>query len=133
MIASVTYKGGLRTEAKHLKSGNIIYTDAPTDNQGKGEAFSPTDLTSTSLASCILTIMGLAARNHNINMDGTTAQVHKTMASAPRRIEKIEIVIQMPPNGYNDKEKKILEKAAHHCPVGLSLHDNTEESIIFHW
>lgn len=134
MIAEVVYNGELRTTAKHLRSGTIIQTDAPIDNQGKGEAFSPTDLTSTSLAACILTIMGIAARHHKINMDGAKAEVHKKMVADPkRRIEQIKVVIHMPQNDYSDKEKKILERAAHHCPVGLSLHENTEEVVEIYW
>ena len=133
MISKVTYQGNLRTEAVHLKSGNTIHTDAPIDNHGKGEAFSPTDLASTSLASCILTIMGIAANKHDINIKGTTAEVEKIMASNPRRIAKINIKINMPLNEFSSKQKKILEAAAHHCPVGLSLNDNTEENIIINW
>jgi uncharacterized OsmC-like protein len=133
MISKVIYKGNLRTEATHLKSGNVIYTDAPTDNHGKGEAFSPTDLASTSLASCILTIMGIAANSHDINIEGTQADVEKIMTSDPRRIGKINITIKMPDHEYSSKEKKILEAAAHHCPVALSLHDKTEENIIINW
>lgn len=133
MTATVTYTGGLRTEAVHLKSGNKIITDAPTDNQGNGEAFSPTDLAATSLASCILTIMGIAAKNHDVDIVGATADVKKVMASNPRRIERIEINMTMPAKDYSDKQKTILEKAAHHCPVGLSLHENTEEVISIIW
>lgn len=133
MIAKVEYKGHLRTEAQHLKSGDIIHTDAPKDNQGKGEAFSPTDLTATSLASCILTIMGIAARNNNIDIAGASAEVHKKMVNNPRRIERIEIVISMPENNYDEDQVAILERAAHHCPVSLSLHPNTKEIISIHW
>jgi len=133
MISKVIYQGNLRTEATHLKSGNVIYTDAPTDNHGKGEAFSPTDLASTSLASCILTIMGIAANRHEINIEGAQADVEKIMTSKPRRIGKINITITMPDLEYSSKEKKILEAAAHHCPVGLSLHDETEENITIIW
>lgn len=133
MISTVTYLGDLRTEARHIKSGNIIMTDAPTDNKGKGEAFSPTDLTATSLASCILTIMGIAAREHKIDIKGTTAEVHKFMNSQPRYISEIRIHLQMPPKLYSDKEKKILERAAHHCPVALSLGDKTQETIEISW
>jgi len=133
MTASITYTGSLRTEATHLRSGNKIITDAPIDNQGKGEAFSPTDLMATSLASCILTIMGIAARNHNINMDGTTATVNKIMGSAPRRIARLEIEVVMPKRDYETKERKILEAAAHGCPVGLSIHSDLEEVVTFVW
>ena len=133
MTSKVTYKGGLRTEAIHLKSGNTIITDAPVDNHGNGEAFSPTDLTVTSLGSCILTIMGIAASRKDIDINGATADIKKIMASDPRRIARIEINITMPANNYADKDKKLLEKAAHHCPVGLSLHDNTEEVVSITW
>ena len=133
MTSKVTYKGGLRTEAIHLKSGNTIITDAPVDNHGNGEAFSPTDLTVTSLGSCILTIMGIAASRKDIDINGATADIKKIMASDPRRIARIEINITMPANNYSDKDKKLLEKAAHHCPVGLSLHDNTEEVVSITW
>ena len=133
MIAKIKYLGNLRTEATHLKSGNVILTDAPTDNEGKGEAFSPTDLAATSLGSCILTIMGIAARNHRIDMDNTEVTIQKIMASSPRRIATIEVNIYMPNKDYSEKEKTILEKAAHHCPVALSLSDTTEEIIRFHW
>lgn len=133
MTSQVVYKGGLRTEATHLQSGNKILTDAPVDNHGNGEAFSPTDLAATSLASCILTIMGIAANRKEIDIEGATADVKKIMVSDPRRIGRIEITIQMPPNDYSAAEKKILEKAAHHCPVALSLHDNTEEVIKVLW
>lgn len=133
MISKVIYRGGLRTEAVHLKSGNVIFTDAPTDNHGKGEAFSPTDLASTSLASCILTIMGIAANKHNINIESAFSEVTKIMASNPRRIAEIKIDLFMPDNNYSSKEKKILEAAAHHCPVGLSLHSDTKETITINW
>lgn len=133
MIAKVSYKGNLRTEAIHLKSGNVIVTDAPVDNKGKGQAFSPTDLASTSLASCILTIMGIAASKHNIDMEGVEATVNKVMDSNPRRIKQIVISLKMPSNDYTSVQKKILEAAAHHCPVGLSLHPDTEEVLEIIW
>ncbi len=133
MTAKIQYEGQLRTSAVHLKSGNQMITDAPTDNHGKGAAFSPTDLVATALGSCILTIMGITAQNHQIEMVGATAEVSKTMTSHPRRIAKIELVITMPKKDYTDREKSILEKAAHHCPVGNSLHPNLEEIITFVW
>jgi len=133
MISKVIYKGKLRTEATHLRSGNVIITDAPVDNHGNGEAFSPTDLASTSLASCILTIMGIAANAHSINIVGASADVNKIMDSNPRRIKSIEVTIQMPDQNYSDKEKKILEAAAHHCPVAMSLHPDTKEVITINW
>ena len=133
LTSKVIYQGDLRTEATHLRSGNRIYTDAPVDNEGKGEAFSPTDLASTSLASCILTIMGIAASRRNIDIKGATADVSKTMSSNPRRIAKIEINIAMPANDYSTADKKVLEAAAHHCPVGLSLGKDTEEVVHITW
>jgi putative redox protein len=133
MISKVIYKGNLRTEATHLKSGNVIITDAPVDNHGNGEAFSPTDLASTALASCILTIMGITANTHGIDIEGASADVNKIMNSNPRRIKTIEVIIQMPKKEYSNKEKKMLEAAAHHCPVGMSLHPDTEEILIINW
>lgn len=133
MTATIEYLGDLRTKAIHIKSGAEIITDAPTDNHGKGASFSPTDLASCSLASCILTIMGIAANTHEINIIGTKATMIKHMSSNPRRIGKIEIVINMPDLPYTYKEKTILEKAAHHCPVALSLNDNTKEEIHIEW
>ena len=133
MTSKITYLGELRTEAVHLQSGNIIITDAPTDNQGKGEAFSPTDLCATALASCMLTIMGISARNHNIQIEGTTAAVHKIMAANPRRIEAIEINIHFPIKPFTDLQKKLLETAGRTCPVALSLHENIEQRINFIW
>jgi putative redox protein len=133
MTAQVKYLGDLRTEATHLLSGKKIITDAPPDNQGKGEAFSPTDLCATSLASCMLTIMGISARNHGMDIDGTEASVKKVMSSDPRRIGQIAIVFQMPAKDYSDKQKKILETAARNCPVHFSLGDGVEQSIEFVW
>ncbi|MFM2393422.1 MAG: hypothetical protein RLZZ546_1404 [Bacteroidota bacterium] len=133
MTSRVDYKGELRTEAIHIKSGEQIITDAPIDNHGKGEAFSPTDLLSTSLASCMLSIMGIACRNHEISIDGAYAEVLKTMASDPRRVIKIDIKIYMPDLNYTDKEKKILQHAALTCPVSKSLHPDIEQCIDFIW
>lgn len=133
MTAKVIYKGNLRTEATHIKSGNKIYTDAPTDNQGKGEAFSPTDLASTSLASCILTIMGIAAQRKDVDISGASAEVTKVMSSDPRRIAEIRIDITMPDKDYSSPTKKLLEAAAHHCPVGLSLNEETKELVNIIW
>ena len=130
MTAKVLYEGGLRCKAIHKKSGTLISTDAPLDNEGKGESFSPTDLIATALGSCMLTIMGIAARNHKIDMNGTTAEVTKIMASDPRRISKLEVLIHMAKD-YPAKERKILEAAAHGCPVGRSLHQDLEETVAF--
>lgn len=125
------YKGNLRTEALHVKSGQIIITDAPIDNQGKGEAFSPTDLLSASLGSCMLTVMGIAARTHIIDMDGAAISITKLMASNPRKVSEIIIEFKIPGKNYSDKEKVILEKAALTCPVALSLNPDIKQTIYF--
>ena len=101
------YTGDLRTRAIHIASGTELITDAPVDNQGKGEAFSPTDLLSAALGSCMLTIMGIAARTHQINMDDTAIEITKHMASNPRRVSEIEIVFKMPDLPYSEKEKAL--------------------------
>ena len=133
MTSKITYQSDLRTTAIHLRSGNEILTDAPVDNRGKGEAFSPTDLLATSLGSCILTIMGIKAADKEIEMTGATAEINKIMGNNPRRIVRLEITIQMPNNNYTDKEKKLLEAAAHGCPVGKSLHPDLEEVVKINW
>ena len=130
--AKVTYLGNLRTENEHLKSGNTFITDAPTDNNGKGEAFSPTDTVATGLANCMITVMGIKARDMKVNMDGTTAMVTKTMAANPRRISKIEIIFNFPA-GIDEKSKKILENTGRTCPVMQSLHLEIEKVIVFNW
>ena len=132
MTSKVIYKGSLRTEATHLRSGNTIITDAPTDNKGKGEAFSPTDLVATALASCMLTIMGIKANEININIDGTTAEIEKIMGSGPRRIAQLIIVINIPIS-TDQKTKNILEKAALNCPVDKSLSDSMIRDVKFIW
>jgi len=131
--STVTYLGELRTEATHLQSGIKIITDAPVDNQGKGEAFSPTDLTATSLATCMLTLMGISARNHGIDMTGAQAEVTKIMAADPRRIAKVIVDVTIPERTYSDKEKKILEAAARTCPVSFSLAEGIEQEMTFKW
>ncbi len=128
-----TYLGGLRTEATHLQSGTKIITDAPTDNKGKGEAFSPTDLLAESLAGCILTTMGIAADVHGINIDNTEAEVTKVMAANPRRVAEVIVNLKFPVTTYTDKEKKILEHAALNCPVHVSLHPDVKKTIDFGW
>ncbi|MCG2431739.1 OsmC family protein [Aequorivita xiaoshiensis] len=130
--SKVTYLGNLRTENEHLKSKNTYITDAPTDNNGKGEAFSPTDTVATGLANCMITVMGIKARDLNVNMDGTTAMVTKTMAANPRRISKIEIVLDFPA-GIDEKSRKILENTGNTCPVIQSLHPDIEKVIDYNW
>ncbi len=133
MTSTVTYLSELRTECTHLRSGEKIITDAPPDNQGKGEAFSPTDLTATSLAACMLTTMGIRARTLNVNIDGAHAEVTKVMASDPRRISRIIVKITMPKNDYSDVEKKVLEATAQSCPVAVSLAKEVEQVLEIEW
>ena len=130
MISKVTYKGSLRTEAIHVQSGNTIITDAPIDNHGKGEAFSPTDLVATALASCMLTIMGIVANRNHLKINGTTAEIEKIMGANPRRINEIKINIRFNEN-FDKKTKRKLENAALTCPVSNSLSENLNESIEF--
>lgn len=132
MTSKVTYLGNLRTESVHIKSKNSFITDAPTDNNGKGEAFSPTDTVATGLASCMLTVMGIKARDMDFDMSGSTAEVTKTMASEPRRISKIEVVLNLPFEA-DEKTRKILERTANTCPVHYSLHPDIEKDITFNW
>ena len=130
MISKVTYKGSLRTEAIHVQSGNTIITDAPIDNHGKGEAFSPTDLVATALASCMLTIMGIVANRNHLKINGTTAEIEKIMGANPRRINEIKINIRFNEN-FDIKTKRKLENAALTCPLSNSLSENLNESIKF--
>jgi len=130
MIAQVEYKGQLRTEAKHLRSGSVIVTDAPIDNQGKGQAFSPTDLVATALASCMITIMGIVAERDGIDIEGVTADVDKIMSKEPRRIGEIKIIITFKSILTTDQRGK-LERAAKTCPVSGSLHEDLKETIEF--
>jgi putative redox protein len=127
----IHYPGNLRTQATHVASGVEIITDAPLDNHGKGESFSPTDLLCSSLGSCMLTLMGIAANTHSIDLVGTDVSVTKIMASNPRKVGEIKLTIYFPKNNYSDKEKKILELAALTCPVYLSLHDSVIKTVEF--
>lgn len=129
----VKYLGELRVECEHLQSGTKLITDAPRDNCGKGEAFSPTDLCATALGACILTTMGIYAAQHEIDLAGAEAEIVKTMGTEPRRITEIDIVIHMPGKEYSEKEKKILERVAHTCPVHFSLNDRLVKNIKFNW
>ena len=126
----IKYKGDLRTTAIHLDSGSEISTDAPKDNHGLGETFSPTDMVCTALASCILTIMAIAVEKDNIDIKGTTAVVKKTMGTNPRRIAKIDIVLTFP-REYDQKTKTVLERAAYNCPVHHTLSETVEKNISF--
>ncbi|MFA5443638.1 MAG: OsmC family protein [Bacteroidales bacterium] len=129
-----TYLGDLHVEAVHLDSGSRIETDAPVDNQGKGELFSPTDLFATSLASCMITIMGISARDYGFALEGAWAEVEKVMAASPRRVAEIIIDIHFPDgNTYGDREKRIIEAAAKACPVSNSLHPEVKKTLRFHY
>lgn len=130
--SKVIYLGNLRTENHHLKSGNVFITDAPTDNHGKGEAFSPTDTVATGFANCMLTVMGIKARDIKVNLEGATALVTKTMSSNPRRISKIEVVFNLPA-AVSKKYQTILERTANTCPVHYSLHPDIEKVVVFNW
>jgi len=130
--AKVTYLGNLRTECEHLKSGNTYITDAPTDNSGKGEAFSPTDTVATGLANCMLTVMGIKANTLGVDLTASTASVTKTMAANPRRISKIEVSISLPAK-ISEKNQKILENTGNTCPVHYSLHPDIQKVITFNW
>lgn len=128
-----SYLGDLISYTLHKRSGKVIKTDAPIDNQGEGRHFSPTDLLATALGTCIVTVMALKAKNELIIMDGASFEVKKVMAGNPRRISEVCIRIHMPDVDYTEHQKKILEKAAHHCPVKNSLHPDVKEVIEIIW
>jgi len=129
----IVYKGNLRTEAEHLNSESKIITDAPLDNQGKGEAFSPTDLVATALGSCMLTIIGIKARDKNIDIEGMTIDITKIMSSNPRKISEVIVEFNFPNKNYTEKEMKIIENCAKTCPVALSLDKELKQSLIFNF
>ena len=128
----VRYLGELRTSSMHLQSGTEILNDAPIDNHGRGEAFSPTDMVTNSLATCMITIMAIKARDMDLELKGSTAEVTKIMAAEPRRISEIHIKFEMNLDA-DDKTKTILERAAMTCPVYYSLHPNIKKEITFNW
>jgi putative redox protein len=128
----VRYLGELRTSSMHMQSGTEIITDAPTDNNGKGEAFSPTDMVANSLATCMITIMAIKARDMDVELKGTTAEVTKVMAQEPRRISEIHIHFEMD-YAADAKTKTILERVAMQCPVHYSLHPDIKKEITFNW
>jgi uncharacterized OsmC-like protein len=132
MTSKVTYLGDLRTSSIHILSGNEIISDAPLDNNGKGEAFSPTDTVANGLASCMFTVMGIKARDLGVDFSGSTAEVTKIMGTDPRRIITIEIDFKFSVHP-DDKAKTILERTAMTCPVWFSLHPDIEKKIKFHW
>jgi putative redox protein len=126
----VTYLGELRTEAIHQKSNSVILTDAPIDNNGKGQLFSPTDLTATSLANCMLTVMSINAKSEGISFERIKAKVTKTMTSNPRKISEINIIIEIS-HDWDDKTKKRMEHTALNCPVALSLNSSIQQNVQF--
>ena len=131
--ATARYAGQLRTEATHVASGNLIQTDAPVDNHGRGEAFSPTDLVATALGSCMMTVMGIVAERHQWDLVGSSFAVAKHMSTeAPRRIAQIDVTFTLPA-ALAAQERVILERAAHTCPVGLSLHPDVRQHIEFEY
>jgi putative redox protein len=122
------YLGELRTEATHLKSNTRIITDAPIDNHGKGEFFSPTDLVATAFGSCIMTVLGIAAETHHFDISGATWKITKIMTESPRRIGEVVVELAFP-RDYSDKEKSIINHCISNCPVALSLHPDLKQSV----
>ncbi|MFY8182202.1 MAG: OsmC family protein [Flavobacterium sp.] len=130
--SKVTYLGDLRTSSIHLQSGSVIISDAPIDNNGKGEAFSPTDTVANGLASCMFTVMGIKARDLEVDFSNSTAEVTKIMGTEPRRIKEIHVTFNMNLIA-DDKTKTILERTAMTCPVFYSLHPDIKKEIVFNW
>jgi len=134
MTSSILYKGELRTEATHLQSNTTIETDAPLDNQGKAERFSPTDLVATALGSCMLTIMGIKARDMGIDLVNVKIDIQKHMKSDPRRIGAVDVAFYFPRHlQLDEKQRTILQNAALTCPVAKSLHTDIEQNVTFNW
>lgn len=134
MTSTVVYEGNLRTVCTHVRSGTVIETDAPPDNQGLGERFSPTDLVATALGSCMLTIMGIKARDMQVDLSGVKIEVEKIMKSDPRRIGGINLTFHIPETfELNAKQKTILENAARTCPVMYSIHPDIAVNVVFAW
>lgn len=133
MTASIIYQGELRCQATHLQSGTIIETDAPTDNRGKGEKFSPTDTLCVALATCIITTMALKASNMNIELKDTKIDVTKYMLKDPRRVGQIDVAIHFTALQLNEEQKNILETTGNNCPVAKSLHPDLKVNIEYNW
>ena len=131
---STVYTGNLRTEAVHDQSGSKLVTDAPLDNHGKGEFFSPTDLLATALGSCMLTIMGSSAEEYGYNLDGTTVETEKIMGTNPRRVVEVKITFNFPKgNNFTDRQKRVIESSARTCPVANSLHPDLKKTVVFNY
>lgn len=133
MTATIIYKGDLRCECTHLQSGTVIETDAPTDNRGKGERFSPTDTLCVALATCMITTIGIRAADMQIDLSNTKIDVTKHMLSEPRRIGKIEITVNFPPLNLPEKDRMVLQKIGDNCPVVKSLHPDLEIVARYNW
>jgi putative redox protein len=134
MTATVVYKGDLRCECTHLQSGTVIETDAPTDNRGKGQRFSPTDTVCVALATCIITTMGIKANDMEIDLTGTAIDVKKHMLADPRRIGQIDVILNFPASlQLDEKDKTILQRVGDHCPVAKSLHPDLKLNIVYNW
>lgn len=134
MTAKVVYKGHLRCQATHLQSGTIIETDAPTDNRGKGERFSPTDSVCMALATCIITTMGIKATDMEIELAGTSIDVTKHMVADPRRIGQIDVALHFPATlQLDEKDRTILQRVGDNCPVAKSLHPDLKLNITYNW
>ncbi len=130
--SKIIYNGELRTTCEHIRSGNTFMTDAPIDNKGLGQAFSPTDIVATGLGSCMITVMGIKASDMGIDLKNSTIEITKHMVSGPRRISKIEVRLSLPKD-VSDKHRSILENTANTCPVYLSLHPDIEKAVSFCW
>ena len=134
MTSSIIYEGNLRTVCTHTRSGTTIETDAPVDNNGKGERFSPTDLVATALGTCMMTIMGMRAREMEVNLEGARIDVEKLMKADPRRISGVNLTFHFPDTlEVNDEQRSVLEHAAHTCPVIYSIHPDIQVNVTFNW
>ena len=134
MTATVVYKGELRCECTHLQSGTVIETDAPTDNRGKGERFSPTDTVCVALATCMITTMGIKAADMNIDLAGTKIDVKKHMVADPRRIAQIDVTLHFPATlQLDEKDRTILQRIGDNCPVAKSLHPDLKLNLVYNW
>ncbi|KIC93833.1 OsmC family protein [Flavihumibacter solisilvae] len=134
MTASVVYEGQLRCKATHNQSGTVVETDAPTDNRGRGERFSPTDMVCVALGTCAITTMGIKAQDMDIDLAGATIDIQKHMVSDPRRIGKIDVILRFPKTlNLSEKDQTILERIGNNCPVFKSLSPDTEVSIVYEW
>ncbi|MEN9963093.1 MAG: hypothetical protein RL582_188 [Bacteroidota bacterium] len=133
MTATIVYEGELRCTCTHIQSGSIIETDAPTDNHGKGERFSPTDTVCIALGTCIITTMGIKAQSMGLELKGAKLSVSKHMVANPRRIGKIEVTLEIPGNGISEDDRILLQRVGDMCPVKASLHPDLETIILYHW